>query len=249
MRADNPSCLRIMLSYTQIHFSGGATMQSSPKRNGGEYERLKSDQVELTCWDTGWLPWGASQREAPPAGTQKQRLPWPPGGAAWGEGGGTGGSPALAAFTCYSRHSLHSLARRVSALQTKRSLQAQPSPAVPVPVVPATPPGPPARPTVTWASPQSRRPAAGAGGLCSSDSSWLRPEVRFTEPGHWGRARGGIRGWGEWVVGQMGYPGSPLQPAGHPPPYKAGRLLGLPGRGQRCLCQVPWLGGGHISMF
>ena len=39
-------------------------------------------------------------------------------------------------------------------------------------------------PKVTWASPQSQRPAASAGGLCSSLSSWLPPKVSSMGPGH-----------------------------------------------------------------
>lgn len=125
-------------------------------------------------------------------------------------------------------------------LQTRSSPQAPLSPAQPSQELH------PALPKVTWASPQSRRPAAGAGVLCSSLSSWLRPEVRFTEPGHWGRARGEISGWGEWVAGQMGYPGSPLQPAGYPPSLspQAGRLLGLLGGGSGGSAQCPgWVVG------
>lgn len=43
----------------------------------------------------------------------------------------------------------------------------------------------------------------------------------------------------------MGYPGSPLQPAGHPPPTpQAGRLLGLLGRGSGVSAKCPgWVVG------
>ena len=76
---------------------------------------------------------------------------------------------------------------------------------------PCAPPGSaPARlrqtqlcPTATWAPPQSRRLAAGAGGLCSSPSSWLPPEVRSVEPGCWGGATGEHSGAGWRVPGQM----------------------------------------------
>lgn len=151
----------------------------------------------MACWGTGWLPYGAILCKAPPAGHLEAVPPMAPWGRCVGREGRNRRSLALAAFTCYSRHSLHSLAGSVCPCKAR----VPPGAAQLSPAVPAAPPALP--PPVTWASPQSRRPAAGAGGLCSSLSSWLLPEVRLTESGHWGRARGEIRGWGEWVAGHM----------------------------------------------
>lgn len=152
-------------------------------------------------------------------------------------GGGTGGSLALAAFTCYSRHSLHSLGGRVSAPAKQEFAPgaAQPSRA------------------------QPSRPSRSTGPTDGDMGFSLVPEACGRR---WGplllalflaASRGKVhRAWalgqsagrdqrvGEWVAGQLGYPGRPLQPAGYPPSLspQAGRqwdcLAGVRGVSAKC---------------
>lgn len=73
-------------------------------------------------------------------------------------------------------------------------------------------------PTATWVFPQSRRLAAGAGGLCSSPSSWLPPEVRSASLGAGEEHRENTAGR-VGITGQTGVPWeSPSAPCDLPPP-------------------------------
>lgn len=67
-------------------------------------------------------------------------------------------------------------------------------------------------PTATWVFPQSRRLAAGAGGLCSLPSSWLPPEVRLVSLGAGEEHRENTAG----RVGITGQTGVPWEPPSAP---------------------------------
>lgn len=67
-------------------------------------------------------------------------------------------------------------------------------------------------PTATWVFPQSRRLAAGAGGLCSSPSSWLPPEVRSASLGAGEEHRENTAGRVGGHRSDGGAPGAPFSP-------------------------------------
>lgn len=166
----------------------------------------------------------------------RQFPPRPPGGAA-GEGGGP-----------WSRGSRAPKARTLSALTQPevfrpavccRSRSSRHSPCAPA--VPLRPRGSRRRhPTVTWASPWSRRPAARAGGLCSLLSSWLPPEVRSAGvlPGCWGSALAQHGGGG-------GRRGRGALPSACPVSY----LLGPIGRGQQLSAKCPVWAVAHLHVL
>ena len=95
-------------------------------------------------------------------------------------------------------------------------------------------------PTATWVFPQSRRLAAGAGGLCSSPSSWLPPEVRSASLGAGEEHR-------ENTAGRVGITGQTGVPWESPSAPGAERLLGLLGSGQQLSAKCPgWVIGTSV---
>ena len=95
-------------------------------------------------------------------------------------------------------------------------------------------------PTATWVFSQSRRLAAGAGGLCSSPSSWLPPEVRSASLGAGEEHRENTAG----RVGITGQTGVPREPPSSPCDRTPHGREAARTTWQRAaaLCQVPWLG-------
>ena len=102
-------------------------------------------------------------------------------------------------------------------------------------------------PTATWVFSQSRRLAAGAGGLCSSPSSWLPPEVRSASLGAGEEHRENTAG----RVGITGQTGVPREPPSSPCDRTPHGREAARTTWQRAaaLCQVPWLGDRHICLL